>query len=364
MTDAAGGDAGYLLCVILDLNPLAWSLSSVADPQTHDQLSLEQALDQVLIFANAHLALRHENQIAVFGAGYSMSKLLYSSSLAPSAAPSVEPLSSARDANTYQQFRIVNKGTTNGVRNMMAEQSDDNVGKADVDMVGALAMVLCRALFSALLPRFAYSYGGAELPQFSSVLTDVNRLNSASTLTPNLNKPRPRILVLSVTDDASTQYVSTMNCIFTAQKNSIPIDVCKIFGRNAIFLQQACHLTGGSYFKIAQRRGLLQYLIMTFLPGPSARKHLNQPTQDQVDLRAACFCHRKIVDVGYVCSVCLSIFCAPVPVCATCRTKFPMATLKRFGFGARPANSGAIARSKKRKAPPNGETLPPVSIGV
>ncbi|KDE03618.1 hypothetical protein MVLG_05913 [Microbotryum lychnidis-dioicae p1A1 Lamole] len=336
MTDAAGGNAGYLLCVILDLNPLAWSLSSVADPQTHDQLSLEQALDQVLIFANAHLALRHENQIAVFGVGYSMSKLLYSSSLAPSAAPSVEPLSSARDANTYQQFRIVNKGTTNGVRDMMAEQSDDNVGKADVDMVGALAMVLCH----------------------------VNRLNSASTLTPNLNKPRPRILVLSVTDDASTQYVSTMNCIFTAQKNSIPIDVCKIFGRNAVFLQQACHLTGGSYFKIAQRRGLLQYLIMTFLPGPSARKHLNQPTQDQVDLRAACFCHRKIVDVGYVCSVCLSIFCAPVPVCATCRTKFPMATLKRFGFGARPTNSGAIARSKKRKAPPNGETLPPVSIGV
>ncbi|SGZ34910.1 BQ5605_C074g12903 [Microbotryum silenes-dioicae] len=346
MTDAAGGDAGYLLCVILDLNPLAWSLSSVADPQTHDQLSLEQALDQVLIFANAHLALRHENQIAVFG----------------------------RDirchANTYQQFRIVNKGTTNGVRNMMAEQSDDNVGKADVDMVGALAMVLCRrALFSALLPRFAYSYAEAELPQFSSVLTDVNlNSNSASTLTPNLNKPRPRILVLSVTDDASTQYVSTMNCIFTAKecqkRNSIPIDVCKIFGRNAIFLQQACHLTGGSYFKIAQRRGLLQYLIMTFLPGPSARKHLNQPTQDQVDLRAACFCHRKIVDVGYVCSVCLSIFCAPVPVCATCRTKFPMATLKRFGFGARPANSGAIARSKKRKAPPNGETLPPVSIGV
>ncbi|SCZ94608.1 BZ3500_MvSof-1268-A1-R1_Chr12-3g03995 [Microbotryum saponariae] len=349
MTDAAGGDAGDLLCVILDLNPLAWSLSSVADPQTHDQLSLEQALDQVLIFANAHLALRHENQIAVFGAGYSMSKMLYSSSLAPSAAPSVGPVSSARDANTYQQFRIVNEGSSNAVRDMMAEQSDDNVGKGGQ---------------RRSQPMSAWSAPSQWCCVFSSVLTDVNRLNSASTLTPNLNKPRPRILVLSVTDDASTQYVSTMNCIFTAQKNSIPIDVCKIFGRDAVFLQQACHLTGGSYFKIAQRRGLLQYLIMTFLPGPSARKHLNQPTQDQVDLRAACFCHRKIVDVGYVCSVCLSIFCAPVPVCATCRTKFPMATLKRFGFGARPANSGAIARSKKRKAPANGETLPPVSAGV
>ncbi|SCV73193.1 BQ2448_7118 [Microbotryum intermedium] len=328
MSDTTAGDAGDLLCVILDLNPLAWSLSSLADPQTNDQLSLEQALDQVLIFANAHLALRHENQIAVFGAGYSMSELLYSSSLAPSAAPSVGTISSARDANTYQQFRIVNEGIARGVRDMLAGQSDDDVGEAEVGMVGALAMVLCH----------------------------VNRMNSVSALTPNLNKPRPRILVLSVTDDASTQYVSTMNCIFTAQKNSIPIDVCKIFGRDAVFLQQACHLTGGSYFKISQRQGLLQYLIMTFLPGPSARKHLNQPTQDQVDLRAACFCHRKIVDVGYVCSVCLSIFCAPVPVCATCRTKFPMATLKRFGFGARLVNGGASARPKKRKVPPNGET--------
>lgn len=45
---------------------------------------------------------------------------------------------------------------------------------------------------------------------------------------------------------------------------------------------------------------------MAFLPGPAAHRHLNQPRQEQVDLRAACFCHRKIVDIGYVCSVCLS----------------------------------------------------------
>ena len=45
---------------------------------------------------------------------------------------------------------------------------------------------------------------------------------------------------------------------------------------------------------------------MAFLPGPFARKYLTAPTQEQVDLRAACFCHRRIVDIGYVCSVCLS----------------------------------------------------------
>ena len=48
---------------------------------------------------------------------------------------------------------------------------------------------------------------------------------------------------------------------------------------------------------------------MMFLPGRNTRKHLNMPLQDSVDLRAACFCHRQIVDIGYVCSVCLSSMC-------------------------------------------------------
>lgn len=45
---------------------------------------------------------------------------------------------------------------------------------------------------------------------------------------------------------------------------------------------------------------------MAFLPGIGARRYLQLPTQEQIDLRAACFCHKKIVDIGYVCSVCLS----------------------------------------------------------
>lgn len=30
------------------------------------------------------------------------------------------------------------------------------------------------------------------------------------------------------------------------------------------------------------------------------------PTAVGVDFRAACFCHRRVVDVGFVCSICLS----------------------------------------------------------
>ncbi len=43
-----------------------------------------------------------------------------------------------------------------------------------------------------------------------------------------------------------------------------------------------------------------------FLPDASLRKQLALPPPVPVDYRAACFCHRQLIDQGYVCSVCLS----------------------------------------------------------
>lgn len=64
--------ADFWAHVQLDLNPLAWEMSAKCDPQdaSGDSLSLQQALDHILIFCNAHLSLRHENQVAVFAAGF------------------------------------------------------------------------------------------------------------------------------------------------------------------------------------------------------------------------------------------------------------------------------------------------------
>ncbi len=41
----------------------------------------------------------------------------------------------------------------------------------------------------------------------------------------NMGSFKSRILILSVTQDASTQYIPMMNCIFAAQKKGITIDV-------------------------------------------------------------------------------------------------------------------------------------------
>ena len=119
---------------------------------------------------------------------------------------------------------------------------------------------------------------------------DINRLlHPAQTLSSpedSANLPEPRILILSVSPDASNSYIPIMNSIFSAQKlvsfalfppllphptftQKITLDVCKIFGPDSVFLQQAAYLTGGSYIYLEHREALLQYLIVRVLPQTS-----------------------------------------------------------------------------------------------
>lgn len=43
-----------------------------------------------------------------------------------------------------------------------------------------------------------------------------------------------------------------------------------------------------------------------FLPDPTTRAMFALPSPQHIDYRAACLCHHSLVDVGFVCSVCLS----------------------------------------------------------
>jgi len=54
------------LSVIVDLSPTQWHLSSQSD-NTYP-LSLKDFLSQLLAFLNIHVASKHENTLAVFGA--------------------------------------------------------------------------------------------------------------------------------------------------------------------------------------------------------------------------------------------------------------------------------------------------------
>ena len=67
--------AGSLLCVVLDLYPLAWGLKTVQETK-HAQENgkpnrapetIVQGIDAVLTFINSFLLMKHGNQVAVVG---------------------------------------------------------------------------------------------------------------------------------------------------------------------------------------------------------------------------------------------------------------------------------------------------------
>lgn len=139
---------GDLLCLILDLNPVKWSQST--------SLSLDVALNQILIFANSHLAIRHENQIALFAATQGRAQQLYSTQLPP--IDDEDRFSRTNNTNIYQQFRIVDELVTERIKKMVKETTsdDDEEEKKSVNLVGALSMALCRKIPHPLLPSFSH----------------------------------------------------------------------------------------------------------------------------------------------------------------------------------------------------------------
>ena len=97
-----------------------------------------------------------------------------------------------------------------------------------------------------------------------------------------------------------------MNSIFSAQKQSIAVDSCILGTNDSPYLQQASHLTNGIYLKPNQQQGLLQYILSCFIADVHTRNYLQLPALTRIDYRASCFCHKTVIDMGHVCSVCLS----------------------------------------------------------
>ncbi|KAJ3733521.1 transcription factor Tfb4-domain-containing protein [Lentinula guzmanii] len=309
---------GSHLSVVVDLSPSQWHLSSLHQPYP---LDLRSFVSQLLAFLNAHIASRHENSLAVFGAFPGKSVLLYSSANPPTETP-------PSDANSFPSFKMVDSTMMHNIVQQLDSLNQDSVEEG----------LSC-----------TFSLSNNISPSFSTIRLDINRLtlefnastaNATEGLEP-LTLSDPRVLILSVSPDQTASYIPVMNSIFSAQKLKVTIDACQIYGPETVFLQQAAHLTGGSYIYLERRDALLQYLTMTFLPPPSVRHTISVPTQDKIDFRAACFCHKNIVDVGFVCSVCLSSF-----------TKFPIKTLQRLN-AARPSLPLASASQSRNPSAPS-----------
>lgn len=282
-----------LLVIIIDTNPVWWGQHFLQD---NSQCDFFGCLDSLLVFANSHLMMKHGNQLAIIASHTNQSYFLYPQGKIEEPCVS-DPNSETTDENgaralsdgRYELFTQVDEQITTQVKNLVLGSEEGQL-YSDCVIAGSLAMALCF----------------------------IHRMEKQMHLGEKMSS---RILVIKGSEDNPAQYMNFMNTVFSAQKQNVVMDGC-ILGKDSGLLQQACDITGGTYLKLPTVTGLLQYLLCVFLPDPDVRHKLILPARVQVDYRAACFCHRNLIDIGYVCSVCLSIFCSFSPICSTCQTTF------------------------------------------
>uniref|UniRef100_A0A3Q1HHN9 General transcription factor IIH subunit 3 n=1 Tax=Acanthochromis polyacanthus TaxID=80966 RepID=A0A3Q1HHN9_9TELE len=260
-------------------NPIWWGQQA----QREQEFTLSKCLDAVMVMGNSHMAMSRTNKLAVIASHCQDSHFLYPSKSWRAGDSGADDASSSGDGK-YELLSVANNLIAEEIRNVMSK-TEVRGNSTDTLLAGTLAKALCCILSAKTNSSF--------------VIHDV----------------------IKAAEDCALQYMNFMNVIFAAQKQNILIDAC-VLDSDSGLLQQACDITGGLYLKIPQKVALAQYLLWVFLPDSEQRSQLVLPPPAHVDYRAACFCHRNLIEIGYVCSVCLSIFCNFSPICTTCETAF------------------------------------------
>ena len=294
----------------------------------------------------------------------------------PKSSTSSSPGPNNPSGNKYRPFRLVEEQVVRNLSSLLSDTTPDAVSSSTSTMIaGALTLALSH------INRESIAYAESLIGSGTGTAGDITSSNQISGSTEaNSTSLQSRILLISASPstDLAHQYIPIMNAIFACQRLSIPIDVLSLpiphptsnptpttttsdppsksstestgSSDSTVFLQQAADATKGIFIPVkltsqtspasaletssTASQALLTYLLTSFLPSPGTRAaHLILPTRIDVDFRAACFCHRNVVSTGFVCSICLSIFCS-VPengVCLTCGTQLSIGN-----YGARP----------------------------
>ncbi|WZZ57954.1 hypothetical protein YC2023_058061 [Brassica napus] len=309
-------DDGSLLVLLLDTNPLFWSNTST---------TFSQFLSHVLAFLNAVLGLNQLNQVVVIATGYCSCDYIYDSSLTLSGnSESGRTGMPALFASLLEKLEGFIVKDEELIKEQEQEQEHDERIASSL-LSGSLSMALCCLCLAINFICFCLIFR-----------LDIQRVFRSGHL-----HPQPRILCLQGSPDGPEQYVAVMNSIFSAQRLMVPIDSCYIGTQNSAFLQQASYITGGVHHAPKQLDGLFQFLTTIFATDLHTRSFVQLPKPVGVDFRASCFCHKKTIDMGYVCSVCLSIFCEHHKKCSTCGSVFGQSKL----------DGASTVSEKKRKAP-------------
>ncbi|XP_071671957.1 general transcription factor IIH subunit 3 isoform X2 [Patagioenas fasciata] len=271
----SGDDELSLLVVVIDTNPIWWGKKALGEAE----FTLSKCIDAVMVLGNSHLLMNRNNKLAVIASHTQESRFLYPgkhwavADLFGDGGGSMESNCSGSRDGKYELLTAINDAIAEEIKDLMTK-TEMKGQQTETQLAGSLAKALCY----------------------------INRMSKEVKANQEI---KSRILVIKAAEDSALQYMNFMNVIFAAQKQSVLIDACVLESDSGL-LQQACDITGGIYLKVLHMPSLLQYLLWVFLPDQEQRSQLVLPPPIHVDYRAACFCHRNLIEIGYVCSVCLS----------------------------------------------------------
>mmetsp|Transcript_36879 Transcript_36879/g.59239 ORF Transcript_36879/g.59239 Transcript_36879/m.59239 type:complete len:336 (+) Transcript_36879:405-1412(+) len=328
MADEPLDDASALV-LLVETNPWFWESAAGRSLGSAAAAGLDATLRQLLVFVNAYLALHQQNRIAVIAMHSDGCHYLYASPVdedhqgvgtrgSTNKVGGLEPIQSDACAQIVESlsrlapgpFQNHTKPDSGGGSGGISLDGDCQLGRSQpISDSGGGGNVGGGAQTSTPTPLAA---------ALSMATCYCNRLQSRNTT----RAAAPRVLCVAGSEDHSAQYIAVMNAIFSAQRAGIPVDSCLLGDADSAFLQQAAHITGGLYYKPRRGDALVQYLLSISSADCYSRKFLKLPNQRGVDFRASCFCHKRPVDTGWVCSVCLSIFCQDRSGCPTCGADF------------------------------------------
>jgi transcription initiation factor TFIIH subunit 3 len=338
-----------LLVVVLETNSRFWFPNArdgdaALDSKTHGASAyrFEKVCKAIASFSSAYLACNRANRIAVVAAhDRNECRFLFRSHLEGDFEPEEEEKEEEKNGRTKKKPRILFVGDDeyDGVGGGLANGNED-VDALDVSKgLEPLQTTFRREFFDGLKAlneddddderrvqeqEHSTPIAGA----ISLALTYANRIERDPSLR---GRVKSRVLVVQASEDDAEQYVPMMNAMFAAQSSNIFIDCLCLNEKESSFLQQAAFVSGGVYAKPEKskkgagdetREDLLERALCSFLPDRFSRRFLRPPRAGSIDFRSSCFCHGNRISKGFVCSVCLSVFCAKEGTCQTCGAVF------------------------------------------
>lgn len=157
-----------VLIIILDVNPTQKLIKQV----------ITQCLDSMIVFANAFLMGEATNELAVMACNGQGAKFIY---------PLTKMPEIRQFDGQYEKFSQLERTVRQQVHKIVKETPTDPSSNSESLISGAISIALC---YISRLER--EKYPGEKL--------------------------HPRILVLTASHDAATQYMNYMNIFFTSQK--------------------------------------------------------------------------------------------------------------------------------------------------